>query len=102
MKNRTQTLHHLTGDHAYLIYWQQVYHCKPRLSSIMAIDLNLEIVIDEEQNLLAFRYDLPDEMQCLVSNRGKWQYINDNKLSPLQITKLQRIINRFKYNICMN
>ncbi len=71
MKTTFQTLHHLKGEQAYWIYWEQYYHCKPRLSIIMAIDLNLEIIIDNEGKLSAYRHILSSYMLGIESNKGQ-------------------------------
>jgi hypothetical protein len=49
----TENLKHITGDQANLIYWLMVYDCKVIISSVEAIDQNLEIIINAEGDLLA-------------------------------------------------
>ena len=49
MNNKVHTLSHLTGEKAYFVYWEQAYKCRPRLSTLQTIDLNLEIIVDDVQ-----------------------------------------------------
>jgi hypothetical protein len=55
------------------IYWQQYYQCRPKLNTIKTIDLNLEIIIDKENELLAYRDDHPEDMKWMVINDGHWE-----------------------------
>jgi len=73
MKTKHRTLHHLTGYQAYLIYWIQFYECQVRLEAVMAIDLYLEVIVDEGE-LFAFRYEYPKDMAWMVKNDRQWQY----------------------------
>ena len=101
MKHQT-TLTRLTGDQAYQIYWQQYYHCKPLLSTIMAIDMNLEIIIDNEGKLLAYRYDLPDDMRWMVINSDRWQIIDKDNLSLEVLDEVKSVIIRIKRELHLN
>ena len=74
MKTKHKALHHLTGYQAYLIYWMQFYECLVRLEAVMAIDLNLEVIVDDERKLLFFRYEYPEDMAWMVKNDRQWQY----------------------------
>lgn len=71
-----QNINHLTGDKAYLIYWLVIYDCQVSLSSIKAIDQNLEIIVNNAGDLLAYRYDYPIEMSGMVSDDGEWHACN--------------------------
>ena len=99
MKTTVQTLHHLQGEQAYQIYWQQFYQCRPRLSSVMAIDLNLEIIVDDAGELLAYRYDHPDDMQGLVLNEGQWRYNHEADLTPSKELELQQFFTLLRFNL---
>lgn len=68
----TTNLKHITGDRAYLIYWLVVYDCKVSISSVEAIDQNLEIIINAEGDLLAYRYDYTKEIMGIVAGDRKW------------------------------
>ncbi len=72
MKTTSNQLQHQKGEQAYVLYWEQAYKCLPRLSTVEIIDLNLEIIINENHALLAFRHDLPYDMMHIVINAGHW------------------------------
>jgi hypothetical protein len=92
MKN-FQRIHHLTGDQAYLVYWLIVYDCQVSISSIEAIDQNLEIIVNDEGDLLAYQYDHPIEMSGMVIGDGEWHLYNSEGLSNNAIIYLQNICN---------
>ena len=105
IKNSAKTIEnpfHLQGEQAFHIYREQVYHCKPRFSSIMAIDMNLEILVDEEGKLLAFRNYHPDDMQGMVLNVGHWQYHQEEEISPEVRTEIRTLMVGLCYEICRN
>ncbi len=102
MKIKSSNLNYLQGDQAYQIYWQQYYHCKPLLSTIMAIDMNLEIVVDNEGKLLAYRYDLPDDMRWMVINSDRWYIFNEELMSPFIFYELQRLIVKIRFALFLN
>lgn len=74
MKRKHKTMQLLTGFQAYLIYWSQFYECQVKLETVMAIDLNLEIIVDDNKELIAFRYNYPEDMSWMVKSNGQWQY----------------------------
>jgi hypothetical protein len=63
---------HLTGKTAYSIFWAQAFDCFPDFKTITSIYLNLEIVIDKNGELTAYRYDVEDELSDLLENAGEW------------------------------
>lgn len=102
MKTTVYTLTHLKGEHAYHLYWEQVYKCQPRLSSIMAIDLNLEIITDSDLNIIAYRCDLPEDMKWMVINACLWQFVNKKNYNSEVINEVKAMIIRNYYNCCKN
>lgn len=72
---------HLTGDQAYFIYWLVKYNCRVSIPSIKAIDQNLEILVTDEGDFLAYRYDCPIEMAGLALGDGKWHIYHPKRLS---------------------
>jgi hypothetical protein len=92
MNNNFFDLKHITGDQAYLIYWLVVYDCQIRISSVEAIDHNLEIIVNAEGDLLAYRYDYPLEIMGLVFGDGNWHIVNQQSLSVDELLDLQSMI----------
>lgn len=90
--NNTSNLKHITGDQAYLIYWLVIYDCKVSISSVEAIDQNLEIIVNVEGDLLAYRYDYPIEIMGMVSGDRKWHICNPESLSVDDLSDLQNMI----------
>ena len=62
----------LSGLPAYLIYWQKFYECKVSLSTVMVLDTNLEIIVDDAGKLLAYRHDCPLELAGMLNGVGEW------------------------------
>lgn len=102
MKAKSKQLIHLTGKQAYLLYWEQVYKCRPRLSSIKAIDLNLEIITDLDFSILAYRHDLPDDMMWMLLNAGHWQIFGRENLSPELLVEVKDILGKSFSNLFWN
>ena len=92
MSNYKSTLIHLTGYQAYLIYWLVVYDCKVYISSVEAIDQNLEIIINIEGDLLEYRYDYPIEIMGMINLDRKWQLHNPESLSKDELFELQSMM----------
>lgn len=92
MSNIASNFIHLSGDHAYLIYWLVVYDCKVSISSVEAIDRNLEIIINAEGDLLAYRYDYPMEIMRMVSGDKKWHLYNPESLSAEELVDLKSMM----------
>jgi len=102
MKTTVQTLHHIQGEYAYRIYWQHHYNCQPRLESIKAIDLNLEIIVDNECKLLAYRYDYSDDMKWMVINAGQWKVDKEVCQNSESFDKVRILIVSLRNEICPN
>jgi len=90
--NNTSNLKHITGDQAYLIYWLVIYDCKVSISSVEAIDQNLEIIVNVEGDLLAYRYDYPIEIMGLMAGNGKWHLYDTDSLSAGELLELQSML----------
>ena len=91
--NKTKSnLLHLTGYQAYLIYWLVVYDCKVSISSLEAVDQNLEIIINTQGVLLAYRHNHPVEIMEMVSGDGKWHLYNADSLSAEVLSYLQDMV----------
>jgi hypothetical protein len=97
MKTTVSHLRHLTGEPAYLIYWRMVYDCKPKLSTVMAIDQNLEIIVNDEGDLLAYRYKHPEDMKGMVWGDEEWRINNEKHISSTEEFEIYRIIERFEF-----
>jgi hypothetical protein len=95
-------LQYLKGKAAYRIFWEQYYHCLPRLSSIMAIDHNLEIIVNENRIMLAFRHDVIQDMRWMVINDGHWHIVDDDNIGQDLIYKVNVMIVNKKREICLN
>lgn len=102
MKTKSSQIQHLKGEQAYVLYWEQVYKCRPRLQSIKAIDLNLEIITDENQALLAYRYDPPDDMLGMEIDNGLWCLHEEDCLGVEVIQAVKSFIARIRIGNSVN
>lgn len=62
----------LQGIQAYLI-WYIYNDCQIRLETLMDLDKNLQLVISEDGDVFAYRYDHPSDMKGMVKDDGKWK-----------------------------
>jgi len=92
MSCTSSNLKHITGDQAYLIYWLVIYDCKVSISSVEAIDQNLDIIINAVGDLIAYRYDYPIEIKGLMSGDSKWHLHNPESLSEDELSDLQSMM----------
>lgn len=102
MKTTNSGLQHLKGMEAYKIYWEQYYQCRPRISTIMSIDVNLEIIVDSDFKLLAFRYDHPEDMKWMVINDGHWQVWKESDFALDLWDELMTIMSRVRHGVFQN
>jgi hypothetical protein len=68
----------------------------------MAIDLNLEIIVDADLTILAYRHDPPEDMKWMVINAGHWQIVGKEKQRPELLLEVREMIIKSKYEICSN
>lgn len=68
----------------------------------MTIDRNLEIIVDSDCKLLAYRYDLPVDMQWMVINAGQWKVYNVDNIIPEFIVEVKILMGRLKRKIFLN
>ena len=45
----------------------------------MTIDRNLELIINEDMDVIAYRYDYSDDMKSMVKDNGKWRFTDEGK-----------------------
>ena len=64
---------HFKGDLAFFIRWFMIYDCQVRISSIKALEKNLEVLIAEYGEIIGWRYDDPEDMKKLVQGDGEWE-----------------------------
>jgi hypothetical protein len=83
MKTTFQSTTHLTGDQAYLVFWICVYDLQVRLSTVIALHENLEVIVSDEGDLLAYRYDNPSDLKDLVKGDGEWIFQKSGVLLEL-------------------
>lgn len=79
MKISNYSISQLTGERAYLIFWLTYYDCQVKLSTVTALHKNLQVLVDVEGDLIAYRYDESDELKGLLSNGGEWRFFIGQK-----------------------
>lgn len=94
MKISGSDLVHLTGDVAYMIYWESVYKFSARLSEVKSKDTNLEIIVTNQGDLLAYHHDGISDIKDESGNTGGWNLFNDENLTPLQKNALVMMIEK--------
>ena len=96
MKAENNQLRYLSGDQAYEIYLKQFYYDKPKISSIKAVDLNLEIIVDYDDTLLAYRYDPPDEMLGMSDDKGLWKIFQEDFMDLDTLASVKEYISKIR------
>ena len=92
MNTHGAKLLHLTGEQAYIVYWMAFHECKVALSTIKILNLNLEVIITDDGELLAFRYEPADELKPLVKYDGEWIRYKEENISPTTRLALEEMI----------
>ena len=64
---------HFNGEQAYLIRWIMTYDCQVRISSIKALEKNLEVLVAEDGEVVGWRYDHPENMKDMLLGEGEWE-----------------------------
>jgi len=86
----------LHGEAAYLV-WYVFNDCQIRIETLMDIDKNLELIVSED--VLAFRYDHPDEMRDMVKDDGKWRTTKEgDELDSKDKNKLKLLCWDYTFN----
>jgi len=88
MEANESIFRHITGSQAYLIRWVDFYDCRLRISSIMALERNLEVIVTNEGEVVAYRYDPPEDMKVLLKGEGEWLIAEQVELLD-QLDRLQ-------------
>ena len=75
MKPASVKFYHVTGRSAYLIFWKQRFNCQISLEGVESFYVNLELIVKEDRSLVAFRSEVPEELQWLFENLDdrEWQ-----------------------------
>lgn len=63
---------HITGSLAYFIYWSIEFGGLISMTFLRSQCINLEIILSEDDDVLAYRYDKPDVSKVLIVNEGQW------------------------------
>jgi len=92
MKSSGPNLVYLTGDVAYMVYWEAIYHFRIKLSTLKLTDTNLEIIVNPDGDLLAYRYDCHPELKNVVKDEGEWNLFHEEKLSASEKEELEEMI----------
>lgn len=92
------TFERIRGEAAYLI-WYIYNDCRVKLETLMAIDRNLELIITNHNDVLAYRYDHPRDMTHMVKNDSKWRYTKEaDLLNPTQQVRLRMLCRNYSSN----
>lgn len=63
---------------------------------VKAIDLNLDIIVDSNDKLLAYRHDPPEEMLGMTANNGLWEVFHEESIDANVITSLKEYIAKIR------
>ena len=73
MKNTTSKFKYYYGKKAILASWIGYYDFRIKLDTISSLEKNLEIIVDQDSEIVARRYDHPPDIKSYVENDGEWQ-----------------------------
>lgn len=88
----------IRDERAYLIYWVD-NGCSVKLDTYYAIYKNLEIIISDSNELLAYRYDHPHDMVNMIGDDGCWRYTDESQLlEPADQLRLKMLCRDYSLN----
>ena len=73
MKNSSPKFQYYNGRKALIANWIIYYDCKVIFDSILRLEKNIEIIMNQDTEVVAKRYDSPDNIKSLEENYGEWQ-----------------------------
>lgn len=92
MRTNFESCKYVTGDQAYLIFWISVYDMQIRLSTVIALHENLEVILSDAGDLLGYRFDSPRDLKCFMKDEGEWQFIDDSKFVRRSLIQSLRVL----------
>jgi hypothetical protein len=84
MKASTSEFTHIKGELAYQVFWEKTFNCQKSLNSIRNSYWNLELILYDNKGIVAFRYEIPENLKWAISYDGEWQ-IYDIKIFSADI-----------------
>ena len=79
---------YLTGDPAYLA-WYLYNGFQSDLEIMIVLDQHLEIIISDDGDVLAYRYDHPPDMRHLVKDDGIWRFTEEGEACKYRVKTAQ-------------
>ena len=73
MKNSSPKFRYYNGKKAVIANWIIYYDCKVKFDQILRQEKNIEIIMNQNTEVVAKRYDSPTNIKGLKVNDGKWQ-----------------------------
>ena len=79
--------------------WHIYNDFRPSIVTSMAIESNLELIMNDEYEVLAFRYDHPHDMTHMVVDDGKWHFTTEGRsLSDKEFQRLELLCRKYSIN----
>ena len=73
MKNSSPKFQYYSGKKAIIANWIIYYDCKVKFDQILKLEKNIEIIMNQDNEVVAKRYDSPDNIKSLKENDGEWK-----------------------------
>ena len=72
---------HIKGEQAYQILWDKTFNQLRSIGSLRRLYENLELIMFENKQIVAFRYDYPESLKEFISTDGEWKEYNESSFS---------------------
>jgi len=72
---------HIRGEQAYQILWDKTFNQLISIRSVKRLYKNLELIIFENNRIVAFKYKYPEWLKELISINGEWQEYDESSFS---------------------
>ena len=81
MKKQLAGFTHIKGEMAYQILCDKTFNNFISIRSLKRLYENLELIMFEKSNIVAFRYDYPESLKEFISTAGEWKEYDERSFS---------------------
>jgi hypothetical protein len=81
MKKQLASFTHIKGEQAYEILCDKTFNNFISIRSLKWLYENFELIMFENKQIVAFRYDYPESLKEIISTVGEWKEYDERSFS---------------------
>ena len=81
MRDEPILFNHVKGESAYLMFWTTTFNCLRSIRSLKSRYPNLELMVFDKKEIIAYKYDCPDDLCSLNLDESGWQIYDKKRFS---------------------